>query len=377
MAYGDGSLFKNDRGTWTMFATIDGRRYKRTGKDKTAVRAKVAEVRRQIAAGEYEAPTAKRDRQRVAGTTVAAAVEEWLAGDMPARELAPSTADRHRYSGAHVVRLLGPIRIVDLSVRDVEGAFVKLANEGQSRASIVKVATTLSLVLRSAVRRGDLTRNVVTDAVIPASAPRTAARRSLAPDDARKLLGALRREPNGLAYALGLRLGLRPGEAWALHWRDLEAGTVNVTRGIQRSGGRSSISDDLKTAASKRTIALPPDLAAWVEEHRSTQRLERIAATGWVDDRLVFTGPTGNLVDPALARSRLVDICHRAGVDPIRPNELRHSCASLLSDEGVPNELIADLLGHTTTRMVDQTYRHRLRPVVDVAANATWAAGKS
>ncbi|MFT4616859.1 MAG: integrase, partial [Halioglobus sp.] len=70
-------------------------------------------------------------------------------------------------------------------------------------------------------------------------------------------------------------------------------------------------------------------------------------------------------------------ICAAAGVDPIRPNELRHSCASLLSDEGVPNELIADLLGHTTTRMVDQTYRHRLRPVVSVAANATWAGGNS
>ena len=42
---------------------------------------------------------------------------------------------------------------------------------------------------------------------------------------------------------------------------------------------------------------------------------------------------------------------------------------------GVSNEEIADLLGHTTTRMVDQIYVHRLRPTVDVAVTADWVTG--
>ena len=104
------------------------------------------------------------------------------------------------------------------------------------------------------------------------------------------------------------------------------------------------------------------------------QRVERIASKTWRDDRLVFATPTGGVLDPKKARTELAEICRRAGVPVTRPNELRHSCASLLADEGIPNETIADLLGHTTTRMVDTTYRHRLRPVVDVAARATWAA---
>jgi len=373
MGYGDGSLFENDRGTWTMFVTIDGRRYKRTGKDKTAVRSKVAELRKQIATGDYEAPAEKRTRRKVAGTTVADAVERWLIEDMPGRDLAPSTADRHRYSGAHVIRLLGTRRVADLKVSDVETAFTALAEEGQSRASIVKVSATLSLVLRAAVRRDQIPRNVARDAEIPASAARTAARRSLTPDDARTLLGHLRGERNGLAFALMLRCGLRPGEAFALHWSDIGDDYVNVTRGIQRSGGKAEVSDDLKTAASKRTISLPPDIAEWFGHHRRDQAVECIAATTWGSAGLVFTTPVGTLVDPSKSRKQLTAICESAGVQVIRPNELRHSCASLLSDEGVPNESIADLLGHTTTRMVDQTYRHRLRPVVDVAATATWA----
>ena len=365
---GTGTIYRRpDRSDWAGQITINGHRHTVYDNTKTGARAKINLLLK--SGGETS--------KKVAGVSVAKAVTEWLADDMPARGLAPSTADRHRYSAAHVTRLLGKHRVVDLKVRDVEGAFKTFAGEGQSRASIVKVSVTLSLVLRSAVRRGDIARNVVADAVIPASAARTAARRSLSPDDARKLLRHLRDERLGLAFGIMLRCGLRPGEAFALHWKDLGDDYVNVTRGIQRSGGRAFISDDLKTAASKRTIALAPDLADWIACHRRDQKLERLAAPTWTSSDLVFTTPAGALVDPSKSRIQLTAICAAAGVDPIRPNELRHSCASLLSDEGVPNELIADLLGHTTTRMVDQTYRHRLRPVVSVAANATWAGGNS
>lgn len=57
----------------------------------------------------------------------------------------------------------------------------------------------------------------------------------------------------------------------------------------------------------------------------------------------------------------------------ITPNELHDSCASYLSDQGVSNEVIADVLDHTATRTVDQTYRHRLRPVVAVTASVDWS----
>ena len=47
------------------------------------------------------------------------------------------------------------------------------------------------------------------------------------------------------------------------------------------------------------------------------------------------------------------------------PNELRHSAASLLSAAGVPLEEIADVLGHTSTRMLEQHYRHQVKPSID------------
>jgi integrase len=117
-------------------------------------------------------------------------------------------------------------------------------------------------------------------------------------------------------------------------------------------------------------------MAEWVAEHRQARMAERLAAPSWIDERLVFTSPTGNVLSPPNVRRQLTAICERAGVSKVKPNELRHSCASLLSNIGVPNESIADLLGHTTTRMVDTTYRHRLRPAASTAAEADWTSSE-
>ena len=55
-----------------------------------------------------------------------------------------------------------------------------------------------------------------------------------------------------------------------------------------------------------------------------------------------------------------------AGSNPAdwTPRELRHSFVSLLSDNGMSLEEIADLCGHSGTSITDTVYRHRLRAVL-------------
>jgi integrase len=43
---------------------------------------------------------------------------------------------------------------------------------------------------------------------------------------------------------------------------------------------------------------------------------------------------------------------------------LRHSFVSIISDNGVPIETIADLAGHASTAMTEEVYRHELKPVI-------------
>ncbi len=48
--------------------------------------------------------------------------------------------------------------------------------------------------------------------------------------------------------------------------------------------------------------------------------------------------------------------CKRAGIDAVSPNDLRRTFASWLLQAGVTSSVVAALLGHTTTTLVDLTY---------------------
>jgi integrase len=50
------------------------------------------------------------------------------------------------------------------------------------------------------------------------------------------------------------------------------------------------------------------------------------------------------------------------------PRVLRHSFVSLLSDAGVPVEMISQLVGHRGTSVTEVVYRHQIRPVIQTGA---------
>ncbi|MGH3156472.1 MAG: tyrosine-type recombinase/integrase [Streptosporangiaceae bacterium] len=62
-------------------------------------------------------------------------------------------------------------------------------------------------------------------------------------------------------------------------------------------------------------------------------------------------------------------IAKAAGVgDNWVPRETRHTFISIMSDNDVPIETIADLVGHKTTICTQKVYRHQLKPVITTGA---------
>ena len=85
-------------------------------------------------------------------------------------------------------------------------------------------------------------------------------------------------------------------------------------------------------------------------------------------DGLVFTTDKGHPIHatnllPALRRD-----LEAAGLPRVGIHDLRHSCATILFSLGVPLEVIADSLGHSTTRVTADLYRHRVPALQEVAA---------
>ena len=62
----------------------------------------------------------------------------------------------------------------------------------------------------------------------------------------------------------------------------------------------------------------------------------------------MFTTLHGEPIQPANINKLFGTLCDEAGVRRIRFHDLRHSCATLLYELGVPIENIQDILGHSS-----------------------------
>jgi integrase len=368
---GDGAVYADTArpGTYVGQVWLHGRRRKVRGKTKTEVLTKLSALKREAAAGVVVDGNARFGQ-------LASAWHERTLGN---RELSPSSMDNYEWALRVLGHEFGTVRLRQLDIERIEQGLDHIATgmgEGSrgkpvSRRTLKLMRSTLAQVLDLGVRRKLLPANPARQAELTPTAARTVTRRALTPAEAGVLWENLEGERLGNLWKLMLTTGLRPGEALGLCWDavDLDAGVLVVRRAVRREHGRAVLVDELKTASSSRTIALPAPAIDVLRAQRKNVAEMKLAAAVWatVDHELVFPTDRGTPWDPSNARDELTAVCERARIWRVRPHELRHSCASILSDRGVPLELIADLLGHKDSTMLARTYRHALRPSADAA----------
>ncbi len=362
-ANGEGSYYyvESEQCWRAAIVTKAGDRRSRNASTKAEAKRRLRELQDADARGQFSAS---------GSTTVRSLLEAWRNRDLANRNLSPSA--RHRYDWAikHLINELGTKRLEKLTTTQVDTALERL---GQHLAhdSVNKIRSTLKQALNFGVRRGYINRNVADVAIINKAKTKTTdrKRRALTAEEARVFTKACETERLGPMYIVMLNTGLRPGEAMGLRWEDVDLAkrTIHVTRAMSRDGAHLVLTDQLKTKRSHRTIGLTETAVRALERQRERQTLEIGSAATWVDPALVFTTRTGTLLDPNNVRRDLARVSAAAGVGVLRPNELRHSAASLLYDAGVPKERISDLLGHESTRMLDAVYRHQISPSINTA----------
>lgn len=300
--------------------------------------------------------------------TVADLATWWLSTVVPGQVDSPNALDHYRtIVEHHVVPGLGNVRLDQLRADMVDR---RLASRSHlSRSYVARMRSTLAQILRHAERRGLLARNVANLAVVPKAKP-PVERRSLTPAEARRLIEVAREDRLGALVICGLVLALRPGEITGLLWCDVNVDghspTVSISGSMKRTTSGALFRGDVKrSAAGRRTLALPPVAVEALRRHRSAQDAERlVAGPAWRDDNYVFTTPIGTPVDLSNLRKAFDALTKSAGIKGVTPYVLRHSGASLMLDNGANLEEVADVLGdHPATLL--RHYRHRVRPVAD------------
>ncbi len=375
---GTGSIYR-EGDAWRGEIVLDGHRHRRRGKTKSEVQDKLNALKRDHLTGNLSADTT---------TTVEALLTHYLDRVVPNRKggnLTPTALYRYRWAANHITEQIGRKRVASLTYRDVELMLDRLSTAPYdlSKDSLKKIHGLLKRALENAVKRGDLAKNVATWAELPGAMKEEAKRYSLSKEMTERLIAGVQDDRMGVMFITQILLALRPGEAAALYWSDIDfmTGTVNVTRGrLTDDRGHSSVKDELKTEKAKRTLEAPEVLLDMLKDHMRRQKVERMAAPQWVNDQLVFTTTVGSVIEPVAARRYLARLCKDLDVwvetdegnRPPLPYELRHTGTSLYSDAGVAQEEIADLMGLSSTRMIEARYRHRLRPAVGVARTLDW-----
>ncbi|MGY0025199.1 tyrosine-type recombinase/integrase [Streptomyces sp. YJ-C3] len=216
----------------------------------------------------------------------------------------------------------------------------------------------LRAALQHAVREDELPRNVARNVELSMGTKREI--EPLTVKEGRMLLAAARENRLWAAYEVAVRIGLRRGELLGLRWSDMDLheGVLTVRQALQRVGGELLIVAP-KTQRSARRVALPSECVTALRAQRAQQIADKKAAgDAWkgTGHGLVFTTRNGTPIEPRNLNRSFEVLCARAGVRKVRFHDLRHTCASLLHEQGADARMIMEVLGHSSIRVTMDIY---------------------
>ncbi|QDY11399.1 hypothetical protein FJK98_02200 [Micromonospora sp. HM134] len=121
-------------------------------------------------------------------------------------------------------------------------------------------------------------------------------------------------------------------------------------------------------------VALPATLLRELGEHQRRQKAARRSLGElWVDNDLVFCGPTGRPIDPRVDLEDWYEILAAAGLPRAGTHIARHSAATMLLDAGQDMATVQQVMGWSDIR----TARRYATPSTALGRGAAKAAERA
>jgi integrase len=260
-------------------------------------------------------------------------------------DLADETVRFYEEKSGHLRRLLGELNVHTLGTTTIKEYIGTRIAEGAARGTVTHEMTALRRSLRHAHEAGRYFSDP--KAIIPKfRSPYVPRDRWLSKEEFRLLMAKL--PPHRQLWVMvAVFTGGRDSEVDTLAWEnvDWKGGTLLLT--------------GTKTTTARRRVPLHPLLGAVLQKSRATR---------------------GPVVGEWMNVGRdLPAACKRAGILRCTPNDLRRTHATWLKQDGVDSAVVARLLGHGSTKMVDLVYgrldEETLRRAVMTLPGSRWEAG--
>jgi len=363
--------------------------------------------------------------------TVREMLERHLNVVLPQRGRAPRTiADYWSRCRNDIFPRWGGQRVDRLRPDHIEDGLADMLAAGAAPASVRKVLAILSSAYEVQAKRAQAFGMTGGTALVnpcrfvePPELPE-ATRKSLTVKQARAVLAEARVRGQFARWAVALSTGLRQGEALGLRWPfldidgpDGEPGEMRVWAQLQRLAWghgcddpgacakghhRAECRDDCAGHArycprrkvprgsirlhgtlvlretvkekKRKTVPVPPELCAFLREHRSAQFEARmLAGSEWADHDLVFCRWNGLPVDPYRDWQQWAAILKAAGIPHAGVHAGRHTTATIAIGQGTAITAVQQLLGHSSDK-VTEGYVHTSSPAARIAARAVGRA---
>lgn len=300
---------------------------------------------------------------------------EWMEQWLSRARLRESS--RRSYRGHlrnHLLPRLSGMLLADVDVAVLQRLFTSMVDDGVSEATARRVYCTVRSALNAAVRERQIPDNPTRYVQVSAGRRphavvwtarrvkhwrRTDKRPAVAvwtPAQTRQFLQSITGHPLYTAFLIMTLRGLRRGEACGLQWSDLDldAGLAYINRQVQKVHGVLTTCP-LKTPASRRAVALPPEIVAALRALCQVQA-DYARANGIAPSRYVIAGPGGGPLRPDYLTITFGRLVRTTGLPPVRLHDLRHGAATLMMLEGTELKVIADQLGHSSVVLTADTY---------------------
>lgn len=359
----EGSIYQRPDGLWVGSISLGvhgAKRIRRVAYGKT--KAEAAEKLREL-----QARTDAGQLPESANITVGIWLARWLVLIEPTVEFGTMMPYRIHVN-KHIVPRIGGVKIQRLRPADVEGLYARLLKDGVKPPSVRKIGTTLSIAMNHAVRSRLITSNPTSGVKRP-----KASKKDIEVMDGTAVtdfVAACKDERFGPLFLLILDAGLRPGEALALTWKDIDfaARRIAVLKSLDSKGRVKQP----KTAKGRRHIDLTGGTVDALHLHRKAMLKE---GQGVRPTDPMFVSELGGIIVPnEVTRRHLRPMLNRAGLPSVSCYALRHTCATLLLAANVNPKIVSERLGHGSITITMDTYSHVLPGMqsgaVDVLAKA-------